>query len=733
MRLGVQLPFWALALIAAAIVGLAVAAYRHAGGLSTARRALLTGLRFAALALVVLCLLRPLVPVPPDARDDSLIAVLVDVSRSMGIRDADGLTRVERAGALVTRTVLPALANRYRIESFVFGDGLMAGGDAALAATGDRTDLALALERVVERAAGRRLAGIVLVSDGNDTSGADLGDLGARAGVPVLAIGVGSTGAPDREIVALASGQSALDASLVDLTATVVSRGLDGPFTVRLLQNGQVVNRRTVTPAAAGAPVRVVFTVAPDRVAPTLYTVEVSEVDGDAAPGNNRAQILVPPPGRVRLVLSLEGAPGFEHTFLKRALSDDPSLEVDSVVRKGRNELGEDTYLVQAGASRSEALVSGFPATREALYAYDVVILANYDVHALGQAQLEMLRDFASERGGGVLFIGARTFARHSLAGTPLEEVLPLRLGSGSAVMPVSSASNAMRVLPTPEGERHPVMRIAATDEETRERWTGMPPLPAIVPLGGPRPGASVLAVAEPGGRMPVIAVQRFGAGRAAVFAGEASWRWKMMRPSDDPSYDRFWRQMVRWLGGDTAELLSASVPPAILPGEPVELQVTARTPAFDPAPDADVRVTIEGPDGAGRPAVAALKDPARGLFSVPLPPAERGIYRAIVERGDLSGPGARTELRWLVGGVDRELTDPWLNESGLRQLAERTGGRYVTADEAEEGVRWLTGAARPADGPVEWRDAWHTGWMFALIVLITSAEWMLRRRWGLR
>lgn len=732
MRFGVSLPVWALALLGAAIVILAVAAYRRAGGLSRGRRALLIALRTAALALVVACLLRPLVPVPPDAREDSLIAVLVDVSRSMGIRDAGGLARVERAGTIAARTVLPGLAGRHRVESFVFGDRLAPGGDAALAATGDRTDLAAAIERVVERSAGRGLAGLVVLSDGNDTSGADLGEAGARAGVPVLAIGLGSIGARDREIVALSSGQSALDASLVDLTATIASRGITGPFTVRLLQNGQVVGRRTVTPAAAGAPARVVFTVAPDRVAPTLYTVEIPEADGEAAAGNNRAQVLVPPPGRVRLVLSLEGAPGFEHTFLKRAWAADPSLDVDSVVRKGRNEFGEDTYLVQAGATRSEALVSGFPATREALYAYDVVVLANYDVHALGQAQLEMLRDFASERGGGVLFVGARTFERQSLSGTPLEELLPLRLGSGSAVMPASAASNTARVLPTPEGERHPLMRIAATDEETRERWTSLPALAGVVPLGGPRPGASVLAVAA-GGRLPVIAVQRFGAGRAAVFAGEASWRWKMMRPSEDPSYDRFWRQMARWLGGDTAELLSASVPPAVLPGESVELQITARTPAFEAAPGADVRVTIEGPDGIARPAVAALKDSSRGLFTVPLAPAERGIYRAVVERGDLSGPGARTELRWLVGGVDRELTDPWLNESGLRRLAERAGGRYVAADEAEDGVRWLSEAARVPDGPVEWRDAWHTGWMFALIVLMTSMEWMLRRRWGLR
>jgi hypothetical protein len=55
---------------------------------------------------------------------------------------------------------------------------------------------------------------------------------------------------------------------------------------------------------------------------------------------NNTRRVLVPPQGRRRRVLVVEGAPGFEHTFLKRALERDPSLDVDSVVRKGRNDQG---------------------------------------------------------------------------------------------------------------------------------------------------------------------------------------------------------------------------------------------------------------------------------------------------------------------------------------------------------------------------------------------------------
>jgi hypothetical protein len=135
VQFAVALPPWALALIALGIVGLALLAYRGATGITRAQRTLLVGLRGAALALVVVCLLRPMVLEPPADRQDGVVAVLVDVSRSMGIADADGITRLERAGALMTRQLIPALSSRFRVESFVFGDRVAVAADTALVPT----------------------------------------------------------------------------------------------------------------------------------------------------------------------------------------------------------------------------------------------------------------------------------------------------------------------------------------------------------------------------------------------------------------------------------------------------------------------------------------------------------------------------------------------------------------------------------------------------------------------
>jgi hypothetical protein len=84
------------------------------------------------------------------------------------------------------------------------------------------------------------------------------------------------------------------------------------------------------------------------------------------------------------------------------------------------------------------------------------------------------------------------------------------------------------------------------------------------------------------------------------------------------------------------------------------------------------------------------------------------------------------------VGGSDREFADPRLNEGFLRRAARDSGGRYVRAADALRVVSWLQETARQNAAPDE-RDLWHEPWAIAALVLLLSAEWTLRRRWGLR
>ena len=392
---------------------------------------------------------------------------------------------------------------------------------------------------------GRSVAGIVVVSDGADTGGVEP----QRGGAPVYTVGVGAPAiSRDREVLELTAGQAVVAESVVDLSISAVGHGFGlEPFDVRVLEDGRLLRVLRVTPPAEGAVVREVVPVSPKPETATLYTVEIPVDPTELVPENNVRSVLVQPPGRPRRVLLVEGAPGYEHSFLKRVLHDDPGIVVDAVVQKGQNDRGERTFYIQGVAGRVRALESGYPTTREALFAYDAVFLANFEAALLRPAQIEMTVAFVAERGGGLLVMGARSFQGRGLRGTILETLLPLPLtdhGRAGGVGSPAMVGMSHRIALTTDGEIHPIMRLGGSVAETRSRWDVVPTLGTIIPLGPPRPGATVLATTTGDGvaARPVIAIQRFGRGRAMVFTGEASWRWKMLLPSTDQTYDMFWK-----------------------------------------------------------------------------------------------------------------------------------------------------------------------------------------------
>ncbi|MEO7156763.1 MAG: glutamine amidotransferase [Vicinamibacterales bacterium] len=738
MRFAVVLPWWGYVLAFGAAMVLGWLAYaRVPVTLRPGQRAGLSGVRALTLSLLILILLRPVVRVPPAAANNSLLPILVDVSRSMRLSDHDGPTRLERAQAVV-RDLQAQLGQQYRIELLTFGETLAAAPDVErLAATARRSDLSGAMADLADRHSTDRMAGVIVLSDGGDT--APLETRESRITAPVMTVGIGSPDAPrDREIVNLTVGEPLLPGASIDLSVSAVSTGFgQQPVELRVSANGRPVDVRRVTPSAEGAPVHAVFTVSPEPAVPTVYTVQIPESSGEVAIENNTRSVLVPAQTGRRRLLVVEGAPGFEHTFLKRALSEDPGLEIDAVVRKGQNDDGRDTFYVQAAPSRMAALSSGYPSKRSELFAYDGVIFGNIEADFFTREQLELTNDFIAQRGGGLLVLGARSFDRQGLAGTALEEALPIDLTERGST--VALASNTVPILEpnvpalTEDGLSHPATRLAVSTEENRRKWSSLPALASIAPVGGARPGAQILAVAmTPGGTpQPLIAAQRYGQGRSVAFAGEASWHWRMLRPADDTSYETIWRQLARWVtaGAQSAVMIGAMSP--AMPGITERISVVVRDEDFRPVANAEVALQMTAPNGEKRQLAALLSSPQDGRYGVAARFEQPGVYKidAMVTRdGTRIGAASRPVL---VGGVDLEMAQPRLNEAVLRRLAADGNGRYVRADQAGQLPSLLRGSRAEAGTP-EMRDLWHNGWSLLAIVALLAAEWVARRRVGL-
>jgi hypothetical protein len=746
ITLATPLPWWALLLLAGVLAWLAAITY---AGLPLARhrRATLAGLRFVILLAVVLFLLRPVI-FQPTPSEGLTVPVVIDASRSMAIRDvaaegagAEPQTRFEHAVAL-TRGLLARELGGFRVELLELREdtgplNTTRGPDA------DASPLAEAMDALRERYRDRAVPGIVLLSDGVETgAGAGVGD---QSGLPVFTIPVGSDTPPvDQEVVALDLEAHALPGSTLDLTATVVSRGFGrDPFVVRLLAGGRPLDVQRVVPIADGLPVRVTFSLPPAGDEPVVYTVNIPARIGDLATENNARHAVVQPMGRPRRLLFVQGAPGYEHSFLARAWHGDPRLDLDSVVRKGHNERGDATFYIQADGGRGAALTTVLPADRAQLFAYDAIIFGNAPHDLLNEGQLSAVEAFVNHRGGGLLVFGGQSFGTGGLASTPLGSLLPLsprQAFSEAARASWSGAAGASlgsegpnRLALTHDGERHPLLRLGSSPAEGAKRWRAAPPLAGVAALGEPRPGAQVLAVASSGGvARPVLAVQRYGEGRTMVFAGEATWRWKMQQPLDDRLFDTFWRQVARWLSAPAPEPVVVDVSADPQPGRASTVSVLVRDERFEPIRDAAVEIAVRDERGTQDILRATLQDAARGRYTAEWRPGGSGLFSLSATARRAAARLASSERAVYAGGADLETADPRRQDEVLRRLADRTGGQMLLPSEITRLGGLLQARAAAAAVPAP-RELWHGPWTFLTLIALLGTEWALRRRWGLR
>ncbi len=193
-----------------------------------------------------------------------------------------------------------------------------------------------------------------------------------------------------------------------------------------------------------------------------------------------------------------------------------------------------------------------------------------------------------------------------------------------------------------------------------------------------------------------------------------------------------FWRQAARWLSAESPDPVAIALPAGLEPGDLGSANIDVRDASYVPAPDAVVEGTVTPPGGDAVPLRIRHADAAGARFAAALSPDRPGLYRIHVDARQGSTALGSSDRWLLVGGADREFDDPRLNEAYLRRLARSTGGRYVRAADASDIASWLQ-SSTPADGTPERRDLWHEPWAFAAIVLLLSAEWILRRVWGLR
>lgn len=736
-----SLPLWLLvagAIVASAVV---VATYvRHAGELSPRMRVSLAALRVVAIAVLALALARPVLVLSTSIQQRNVVAIVVDDSRSMQVRDIDGASR----GDVVTRlaggpdsALLRALAERYQLRVFRLSGGGRLTDASAVRYEGTRTRLASSILRIEDDLTGVPTAGVVLLSDGADNASSSSDDPGiaeqllslrARR-VPVYSVGIGRERfEKDVEVARVDAPRTLLRNASVFVQVVLVQRGYGGTrVPVVVEDSGRIVGTATALLPRDGEAVSVRIRVPATETGARLLQVKVAPQLGEMIVENNVRTTLVVVRDRREKILYMEGEPRFELKFLRRAVEADGNIQLVTLLRSSK-----DKFL-RLGVDDSLELAAGFPRTREELFAYRAVVLGSVEASFFTADQLRMLGDFVSERGGGLLMLGGRdALGEGGYGGTAVSDALPLELQGVSGDVPVLAT---LQATPTAAGAGHPALQLAGDDSTSRARWTGLPPLTSVNRLGRAKPGATILlngTSADGVTSRPLLAYQRYGRGKAIVFGAQDSWLWQMEStiPVDDQTHETFWRQMLRWLVNDVPDRVETVVAEESGPGEGVALRAEVSDSGYLKANGAAVLGTVTPPSGVAQDVALEWAVERDGEYRTTYVPEGNGVHevrlRAIVGRDTVAGEAAYVR----VAPPTHEYFSAEMRPALLKQIAEETGGRYYPVDRALDVAKDLVYSASGAT-VVEKKDLWDMPVLLVLLLAALGTEWALRRRRG--
>lgn len=713
--------------------------------LSSKTLATLVALRITFFAFLIFLLLRPVLIVSSVVPRSTDVAVLIDDSQSMQLADeADSQTRLEAVKTkLFTGDKSPwqALNEKFKTDLFGFSrDSAELPGVESLAGEGTTTDVASALRNLIKRSTNRPLSAVVLMTDGAHNGKPDLEEqlrqLRAKD-VPVFTIGVGRTNLPkDAELMRINMPRRALIGSAVHIEALVRASGYStGSLLLSVREDGRTIKTRELKLGGDAEVQTISLDFSPSGVGLRRYTFSLTPLEDELTLVNNAQDALLEVNEGPVKVLYIEGEPRWEYGKMRTALTrSEKNVVLVSFLRSGENKF------YRQGVESEGDLASGFPITQDELFTYQGLVLGSVEASFFTTEQLKNIEAFVARRGGGLLALGGRrAFENGRFAVTPVADLLPLSLGSGGqrsadAEAPIYKAQLTAR------GRSHPILRFQEDDAQNQKSWDELPLLTIPQVLQGVKPGATVLLEArrtvdgKAGGlAIPLLVEERYGRGQSLAFTASDTWRWQMRMDSKRNLHETFWRQMLRYLASQAPKQIEIEATQAVSSlGDSVRLVAEIRNSKFEPVKDAHVKARVSGPSGAtDEIALAFTSRDGLDIYEGEFSPGEVGQHHIelVSERPDARvGPA---QSSFLVSEPTREFFDAKQNVALLKRIAEETGGKYYTLNEAGALIDDLIYRESPNSERVV-KELWDMPFNFLVLIGLISAEWFLRKRSGL-
>lgn len=619
-----------------------------------------------------------------------------------------------------------------------------------LVATGRVTDIHAAIKEALTLSP---LAAIVLLTDGQHTGNDDprlAAPEAKQKGVPLLIVGVGDPSRPrNLRLANIYVRPHAWQNDPFEIEAVLLAQGIPPQdVTLELLQHkvsdaddqpglGTVVQRSQVTLPQTGGQLRHSFSHTATEPGRYVYSVRVEPVTDERSEEDNQlaSQVVKVLSRDAIRVLAIAGAPTWDYQMVQRLLSRDPTMTISCWLQT------LDVERPQEG----DRPITKLPATQQELNWYDVVMLFDPNPDEFDEAWLALLKKFAGDHAGGVLYMAGPKYSGQFLTNprtVGLKDILPVRFGDVGATEVASLLSTNQQAWPlriVSANVDHPVMSFFQDRQASLARWESLPGIFWSFPALEPKPTAQVLVehsdptLRRVEGSRPLIVSGRYGSGHSLYLGFNGTWRWRRAGRQAE-FFDRFWIQTTRYLvesrslEGRRRGFVQTDRDRYEI-GDKITVSARLQDPAYEPLAVPQVEATLQSGDGTPHSVMLKQVMNQAGQYEATLTARFTGVHTLQIALLDSAGSDdSRIDTSFTVELPSVETNQVWLDRPLLTDLARVSGGQYFDIHQLDALPAAVPDATETSEIRGRPDPLWDIQRMLFLLVGLLSFEWAVRK-----
>ena len=647
-------------------------------------------LRFLALFLVLLLLLSPIIRFRKNQVEQPLLLVFTDRSHSLGaLPDSAEIIQFYQTKLNDEAKEVFGAAS---VRIIPFGCGLVQDQGGLQQSC---TDIERTFREAADRFAGQHIGAVVVLSDGIASSGLNPAYLKNPFQAPLYTLGLGDTAIKKDLYVRKAEAPRVVFmGNEFVVEADISAKGYEGKTLQVLLQEeGNILQRQSVKPSGNPPYARLRFPVQAKNPGLRRFRVQVLPETGEWTLRNNSAVALTEVVDERQKIALVYAGPHPDIGAIKSALAEAPAFE---------------TSVFDLAAFKANGAVETF----------DLIIWHQIPGAVASASEIQQR---AAAAGVNMFYILGPNSRTDVLA--QLEPALRISASGARSTEAQGVWNNAFSGFVPEQG--------------WEEAISTLPPMQ--VPFGNyARSEALEVAVWQKIGSVntanPLIAFSNTAGRKSGFVLGDGLWRWRMQqfaRSRSHETFDRFLLRLIRYCAvrGNRKLFRVEPVKQVFGTDEFAVFDGVLLDKSMTPVAGKRIRVQFEGPSGFRSNTVMSPSGSGYRLEAGNLPP---GMYRYTASIEGM--PGQTASGSFVVMEQQRELQQLQADWQAMRQLARNNGGLFAPVREYETLFTRLKerNQIQPLlRSEVIATDALNSGWYLLTVLLLLSAEWVLRRVYG--